>query len=156
MSPAPPKEARRPLAKASQPNGKGSSDHGSAPSVGYGRPPVHTRFKPGQSGNPRGRRKGQRNVSTVLAETLNQRIRIREADRTRSLTKLDVWITIKNEAKAHAALITMLQSTGMMGEIPEIANAQPIRVNDKALVKDFLRRQTPQVRAVVIVFILTR
>jgi hypothetical protein len=78
MSPAPPKEARRPLAKASQPNGKGSSDHGSAPSVGYGRPPVHTRFKPGQSGNPRGRRKGQRNVSTVLAETLNQRIRIRE------------------------------------------------------------------------------
>lgn len=95
-------------------------------------------------------------MSTVLAETLNQRIRIREADRTRSLTKLDVWITIKNEAKAHAALITMLQSTGMMGEIPEIANAQPIRVNDKALVKDFLRRQTPQVRAVVIVFILTR
>jgi hypothetical protein len=65
---------------------------------------VHTRFKPGQSGNPRGRRKGQRNVSTVLAETLNQRIRIREGDRTRSLTKLDVWITIKNEAKAHAAL----------------------------------------------------
>ena len=95
-------------------------------------------------------------MSTVLAETLNQRIRTREADRTRSLPKLDVWITIKNEAKAYAALITMLQSTSMMGEIPEIANAQPVTVNDKALVKDFLRRQTPQVRAVVIVFILTR
>jgi hypothetical protein len=27
----------------------------------------------------------------------------------------------------------------MMGEIPEIANAQPVTVNDKALVKDFLR-----------------
>lgn len=23
--------------------------------VGYGKPPLHTRFKPGQSGNPRGR-----------------------------------------------------------------------------------------------------
>src|SRR5688572_30362761 len=29
--------------------------------VGYGRPPVHSRFKPGHSGNPRGRPKGARN-----------------------------------------------------------------------------------------------
>jgi hypothetical protein len=29
--------------------------------VGYGRPPVHSRFRPGQSGNPRGRPKGARN-----------------------------------------------------------------------------------------------
>jgi hypothetical protein len=29
--------------------------------VGYGRPPVETRFKPGQSGNPRGRPKGSKN-----------------------------------------------------------------------------------------------
>jgi hypothetical protein len=29
--------------------------------VGYGRPPKHSQFKPGQSGNPRGRPKGARN-----------------------------------------------------------------------------------------------
>lgn len=28
-------------------------------SVGYGKPPTHTRFRPGQSGNPRGRRSAQ-------------------------------------------------------------------------------------------------
>ena len=100
------------LAKASQPNGSHSVDRGSTPSVGYGRPPVHTRFQPGQSGNPKGRRKGQRNVHTVVTETLNQRIRIREGDRTRSLTKLDGWIltmvsaALKGDAKAHASLIT--------------------------------------------------
>src|SRR5687768_11122353 len=33
----------------------------SAYQVGYGKPPVHSRFKPGQSGNPRGRPKGARN-----------------------------------------------------------------------------------------------
>ena len=29
--------------------------------VGYGKPPKHTRFKPGQSGNSKGRPKGVRN-----------------------------------------------------------------------------------------------
>ena len=57
---------------------KVSSTNGGANSpVGYGRPPVHTRFKAGQSGNPRGRRKGQRNVHTVVDEALSQRITIR-------------------------------------------------------------------------------
>jgi hypothetical protein len=32
--------------------------------VGYGRPPLATRFRAGQSGNPRGRPKGARNLST--------------------------------------------------------------------------------------------
>ena len=31
--------------------------------VGYGRPPQHTQFRPGQSGNPAGRRKGVRNLA---------------------------------------------------------------------------------------------
>ena len=51
--------AKRPrYPKAAQSNG----DH--TFSVGYGKPPAHTQFKPGQSGNPKGRRKGQRNVRT--------------------------------------------------------------------------------------------
>ena len=36
--------------------------------VGYKKPPLHTRFKKGQSGNPSGRPKGSKNFSTLLAE----------------------------------------------------------------------------------------
>ena len=36
--------------------------------VGYCRPPKDSRFQPGQSGNPRGRRKGLRNSSTDVKE----------------------------------------------------------------------------------------
>ena len=36
--------------------------------VGYGRPPIESRFQPGQSGNPKGRRKRQRNLKTVVQE----------------------------------------------------------------------------------------
>ena len=93
--------------KALQPNGGHSA-------VGYGKPPVHTRFKPGQSGNPRGRRKGQRNVHTVVDEALSQRITIREGNRTRSVTKLDAVIVtmvnaaLKGDAKAQASLMAMM------------------------------------------------
>src|SRR5207237_8691001 len=49
--------------------------------VGYGRPPSPSRFKPGQSGNPRGRPKGQRNLLSDLRDELAEKIRIREGDR---------------------------------------------------------------------------
>src|SRR5262245_37056540 len=37
--------------------------------VGYGKPPKHGQFKPGQSGNPGGRRKGLRNFKTDVLAT---------------------------------------------------------------------------------------
>lgn len=33
--------------------------------VGYGRPPAHTRFKPGQSGNPKGRPSGKKAMTAA-------------------------------------------------------------------------------------------
>jgi hypothetical protein len=42
--------------------------------VGYGKPPEHTRFRPGQSGNPRGRPKGRKDGMTILIDLLNKKI----------------------------------------------------------------------------------
>ena len=50
--------------------------------VGYGKPPSHTRFKPGQSGNPRGRPRGSRNVQPSLSEERIKALIIEEAYRT--------------------------------------------------------------------------
>ena len=44
--------------------------------VGFGRPPVHTRFQTGRSGNPNGRPKGIRNLATALEKELNARVTI--------------------------------------------------------------------------------
>ena len=46
--------------------------------VGKGRPPQHTRFRKGQSGNPTGRRKGSLNMATLLERALNERVAVTE------------------------------------------------------------------------------
>jgi len=54
--------------------------------VGKYRPPVHTRWKPGQSGNPSGRRKGRRNVKTELKEVLSNQFTFRDGETKRKLS----------------------------------------------------------------------
>ena len=44
--------------------------------AGYGKPHRHSRFKKGQSGNPKGRPKGGRNFSTDVKATLEEPIRV--------------------------------------------------------------------------------
>jgi hypothetical protein len=60
--------------------------------VGKGRPPQVTRFKPGQSGNPKGRPKGSRNISTVLRDVIRQKVAVTENGKTRRIPALEVML----------------------------------------------------------------
>jgi Family of unknown function (DUF5681) len=62
--------------------------------AGYKRPPVKNRFPKGKSGNPFGRRKGQRNLATVLKEVLQQTVRVKQGDRSERLTKGEALIKV--------------------------------------------------------------
>jgi hypothetical protein len=54
--------------------------------VGKGRPPLETRWKPGQSGNPRGRRRGRRNFKTELGEIAATKIVVRDSGTERHIS----------------------------------------------------------------------
>lgn len=55
--------------------------------VGYARPPESHRFKPGHSGNPKGRPKGTGGLLTHVAEELKRKVTISEGGRTRKVEK---------------------------------------------------------------------
>jgi Family of unknown function (DUF5681) len=76
----------------------------------YRKPPVHTRFKKGQSGNPRGRPPGSKNLTTLLNDALNQRVTITEDGRQRKITKREAVMKqlVNKSASADPRSLKML------------------------------------------------
>jgi hypothetical protein len=62
--------------------------------TGYKHPPAKNRFPKGKSGNPFGRRKGQRNLATVLIEILGQTVTVKQGDKSQRLTKGEALIKV--------------------------------------------------------------
>ena len=83
--------------------------------VGYKKPPQHTRFQPGQSGNPRGRPKGTKNLKTDLMEELGEKIVVREGDRPRKVSKQRALLkSVVNRAIQGDARATAIALSAMM------------------------------------------
>ncbi len=62
--------------------------------VGKGKPPKATQFQPGQSGNPKGRPKGSKNVHQVLSKILNEKITVTESGKKKVVDKLEGAIRV--------------------------------------------------------------
>ena len=70
--------------------------------VGYGKPPKHTQFKKGQSGNPKGRPKqvqAHMPVSRIIRHSLSEEVQGFVNGKTRKMTKLAAIIEVQS-AKA--------------------------------------------------------
>lgn len=57
--------------------------------VGYGKPPAQHRFKPGQSGNPRGRKSRKRNESEIIAMVRDELVTMTINGKTRRITAFE-------------------------------------------------------------------
>jgi hypothetical protein len=69
-----------------------SRNNGRDYEVGYGKPPRNTQFKKGQSGNPRGRPSGSKNLATLVSEALNEPVIVVENGGRRKITKREAII----------------------------------------------------------------
>lgn len=102
-------------------------DHDEQPDyeVGYGKPPRHTRFKPGQSGNPRGRPKDAKNLSTLVHETLNEQVVVAENGRRRKISKRHAIIAQLVNRSAQADLKATQILLGIVQEIERRSATEP-------------------------------
>jgi len=82
--------------------------------VGYKKPPEDSRFKKGESGNPSGRPKGIKNLKTDLVEELQEKIPVREGDRSveiskqRLIVKTLVTKTLRGDARITNTLVNLI------------------------------------------------
>ncbi|MGY4237893.1 hypothetical protein ACVIIW_006840 [Bradyrhizobium sp. USDA 4449] len=115
--------------------------------VGYGRPPPEHQFKPGQSGNKRGRPKGSKNEATVLDELFNRKVDVRQGGRLRKLTLLEAIClrcaedALKGNLKAAAFLLNRRQQLGLSSEQPA---SDVIDMDDRKVLDSFVQQLREQ------------
>ena len=67
--------------------------------VGFGKPPANHKFKPGVSGNPKGRHKGSLNVWKMLERTLYEKVVINVNGRRKTIPKIQAaMMQVTNKA----------------------------------------------------------
>jgi hypothetical protein len=113
--------------------------------VGYCKPPRHTRFKPGESGYPRGRPKGTRNLKTDLADELAERIVISEGGRRRAISKQRAMLkqlmakALKGDVRAAS---TILDRAERLLDARSDAPDETLAADRQAILDAYVARQT--------------
>ena len=113
--------------------------------IGYGKPPIKNQFKPGESGNKKGRPKGTKNTLTILNEILNSNVTVTDNDKKMRMSRRSVILTqtvskaMKGDLKAVDILFpVMLESDINNEERQKVLDS--LKIDEKEILKDFLRR----------------
>lgn len=115
--------------------------------VGYKKPPEGTRFKPGRSGNPKGRPKGAKSFATVVMEELNTKITVRIGDKPVKMTMLQASLKrlTQKAVEGDRQSIKMLTDMCVMAELQQPVDEQQkdLPREDQQILKNFLERNKP-------------
>jgi Family of unknown function (DUF5681) len=107
-------------------------------------PPRSTRFRPGQSGNPRGRPKGARSLRGLVVSALGERIEAKENGRRRRITKLEAAVKQLVNRAANGDQRATQYVFALLGEDRE--RAAPVAVDPEAdalVIAQLVRRLSP-------------
>ncbi len=112
--------------------------------VGYGKPPRDSRFKPGQSGNPKGRPAGTKNFKTDLVEELQEHITVKEGgsrhriSKQRAILKSITLRAMKGDPRAASLIVNMVAR--FLDQADSELESTPIDADDLAILANFKAR----------------
>src|SRR5262245_35811340 len=115
--------------------------NGGSYTVGYGKPPGHSQFRPGQSGNPSGRQKGVRNLKTDVLRTLKLPVKVKDGGRTRTISTIEgVLMRLREKALQGDARACdrVLELATRYGIVSGESGATPaLSVDDQAILDSY-------------------
>jgi len=112
--------------------------------IGYKNPPIHARFKKGQSGNPSGRRRKPASLLDIFDRLIHRKLSIREGDTVRSVSAGEALImsAFNKAMKGHGPSLKLVQS---LWNVVEDSSPEPEQfINDQTaddLIKEFIQRE---------------
>jgi hypothetical protein len=113
--------------------------------VGNKRPPKEYQFKPGVSGNPRGRPKGSRSLSTLVDEALSKTINVRIGGRSVRMSHREVMVKryVEQAMKGDHKAFTVLLKLDPKARVEAVEDEAPAALSDdeQALFLSFLKNQ---------------
>ncbi|MEN0653919.1 MULTISPECIES: DUF5681 domain-containing protein [Hyphobacterium] len=121
--------------------------------VGYGQPPRHSRFQPGQSGNPKGRPKGSKNVGSILRRLLDVEFPVsqRGVETTKSTREILIQRLIEKAArgdrKATEFILKLDMELDAIDALREASDkSRELSPSLKDVFKAFLERETAEAK----------
>lgn len=87
------------------------------PTAGFMKPPKHTQFQKGKSGNPRGRPRKRDDLNTVLERVLKRKVRIRDEERKIPIRDALIWklreLALQGDKQALALQRRIIEQAGL-------------------------------------------
>ena len=97
--------------------------------VGRGKPPKHSRFQPGHSGNPGGKKKGTPCLKTVLDRIASSEIEVQENGRKRWVSLAEALLLrqaqdgLRGDGRATERFLDRMER--LLGQAPEVGEELP-------------------------------
>ena len=109
--------------------------------VGFKKPPKHTQFQKGQSGNPKGRPKGTKNLKTDLLEELSEQVLITEGSnetrvsKQRAIVKRAAQKALSGDARSISMMIGWVIQ--VLGSMPEATKEEELSSAEEDILKNY-------------------
>jgi hypothetical protein len=101
-------------------------DTGKPDAIGYGKPPKHSRYKKGESGNPGGRPRGSKNRKNIVMKIMMETAIYREGEKRKEATKLELLLRVVKTKAAKGDMIALDLYEHLLGR-SAIEEEQPQR-----------------------------